>query len=714
MKRSQDLIAAAAVLAFLGHAALAQEAAPDPQQEAETFVRDLLPPVIVSIGAVQGPVHEQDRGASHLSSRDGKRVTIQGVVHHPMLRAGRRGDPEWGFFLQNTRKTADDDPDTSDGIFVHLQARTTVRMQGTDERYTPKPGDEIVLSGTVREFCNLTQLASPAVRKVVRRGLDLDEAIPAVEARPPDRARDADRYWERLEGMRCRIPAGAISQQGRRVNDATSESYAVFLHPDHPVAQRANPAHRRVFRDAHPLDNQPDLLFDDENAFLIEVGSLALQGAASRLGEWLAPVRTFDVLTEPVTGAVYQFFDTYSIQPAHPLQVASGVDPFASVTPPVPPEGPALRVATFNLENLYDDRNDPSGCCDAAADPGNEWVQPPFDYVPASAGAYAARLRRLAAQIVQGMGAPDLLLLQEVENQDLLTFEDQAEPRDGPDGRLDTLQDLALAVRELGGPVYEIAANRNGADLRGIVCGFLFNPARLSLATPAADHALLGEGFRFHYAGKDAPMNREVANPKAFNAEIPESLPMDDELYSTNVFSRAVQLALFKVHAADGGQGPLLYALCNHFSSRPNRRVSQRQEQAALNGLLASRILKNEPGAWILLGGDLNTFPRPDEPSSRYPSDQLAPLYNAGLENLYDALLAERPAGAYTHVHRGQAGTIDQLFVSPALGAQRAAVWVPHLNTDWPDQPEGEAMFGASDHDPVVAIFRVPGAAPAP
>ena len=294
------------------------------------------------------------------------------------------------------------------------------------------------------------------------------------------------------------------------------------------MAQRESPSHRRVFRDAHPLDNQPELLFDDENEFRIEVGSLGLHAAANRLEEQLDPVRTFDVLAEPLTGAVYQFFNSYSVQPGTQPRVTPGSRSLHGVSASPLPDVPSLRIATFNVENLYDFRNDPSACCDAPNDLGNEWIQPPFDYPPESPEAYKVRLHRLARQIVQGMGAPDLLLVQEIENQDMLTFADDGTSREGADGRLDTLQELALTIRELGGPVYETASNRKGGDLRGIICAFLFLPTRLSLVPEDPAHFLLGSEFSLYYAGNDAPMNRDTANPKCFNAEIPDSLPMDD------------------------------------------------------------------------------------------------------------------------------------------------------------------------------------------
>jgi predicted extracellular nuclease len=98
-------------------------------------------------------------------------------------------------------------------------------------------------------------------------------------------------------------------------------------------------------------------------------------------------------------------------------------------------------------------------------------------------------------------------------------------------------------------------------------------------------------------------------------------------------------------------------------------------------------------------------FPRPDDPFAE-PSDQLAALYQEGLWNVYDYLLANDPGSAYTYVYRGQAQTLDQLFLSPALRRRMSDAWVPHLNSDWPAGVITEGRFGASDHEPVVAAFR--------
>jgi hypothetical protein len=100
-------------------------------------------------------------------------------------------------------------------------------------------------------------------------------------------------------------------------------------------------------------------------------------------------------------------------------------------------------------------------------------------------------------------------------------------------------------------------------------------------------------------------------------------------------------------------------------------------------------------------------FPRPDDPLVP-ASDQLAPLYDLGLENLFDVLVAEVPASAYTYVFEGQAQTLDHQFVTPRLGDELERVRVAHVNADWPAAFDGDGARGASDHDPVVARYDLP------
>jgi mRNA-degrading endonuclease YafQ of YafQ-DinJ toxin-antitoxin module len=58
-------------------------------------------------------------------------------------------------------------------------------------------------------------------------------------------------------------------------------------------------------------------------------------------------------------------------------------------------------------------------------------------------------------------------------------------------------------------------------------------------------------------------------------------------------------------------------------------------------------------------------------------------LYKRGLRNLYDVLVREVPASAYSYVFEAQAQMLDQLFVSPRLRSELAGVREAHINADW-------------------------------
>ena len=175
--------------------------------------------------------------------------------------------------------------------------------------------------------------------------------------------------------------------------------------------------------------------------------------------------------------------------------------------------------------------------------------------------------------------------------------------------------------------------------------------------------------------------------------------------------SRPPQVGLFRVWRDGIGTSVFtdLYAVSNHFSSGPDRCVGQRQEQAAYNAAIVEAIQEVNPELRIVVGGDLNVFPRPDDPFAPgdplFPSDQLAALYDQGLLNLFDVLVSEVPASAYSYVFEGQAQTLDHQFVTPVLFDELEQVRSAHINSDWPAEFAGDGARGASDHDPLVSRF---------
>ncbi len=664
------------------------------------------------IGEVQGPVTDATDGATFLSPLVGQQVVVRGVVTQKTLARSSSGASQNGFFLQNTPAAADAEPTTSDGVFVFLGGFTTLLRADGGPAYLPQVGDELVLRANVTEFFALTELTSPRLVDVAATGLDPDADVVVTEAAPPTDLADANRYWERHEGERIRVPGGSIATSGRDVFASTADSEVWLIRPDDPLAARTDPYARRVFRDPHPLDNQPQPLFDDGNGNRIMLASLGVKAASGDSTTLLPPVRVFDTLDGDAVGGLYFSFGKYGVQ-VESAAFTPGADPSLNAPPAPADRRNEVAISTANLENLYDFRDDPTDGCDFVGNPGCPGVSPPFDYVPASDAAYQRRLTDIATQVTADLHSPDLLLTQEAEDQDICHVAGGTLVCGGAvdgDGKPDTLQELALAIGAAGGGTYDAGYDRDGADDRGIVSAVLYRTDRLSLVPAIATDPVLGSTPAVQYRAPGLASNADVSNPKTLNAELPDDVDRSTGVDGANVFTRAPQVAHFRVAAQAGSTDVYdLWAISNHFSSTPDARVGQRTEQAAYAAAIADAIGAADPDARIVVGGDLNVFPRPDDPFAPgdplFPSDQLAPLYESGLANLWDDLVADVPSAAYSYTFQGQAQTLDQLFVNDALHGDLVQVRAAHVNAGWPADHDGDGARGLSDHDPQVARF---------
>jgi uncharacterized protein len=665
-----------------------------------------------TIGEVQGAVTDAADGATFQSPLVGQQVLVRGVVTQKTLARSSAGAAQNGFFLQNTPAAADTDPTTSDGVFVFLGGFTTLLRADGGPAYLPQVGDELVLRASVTEFFALTELTSPRLVGVAATGLDPDTDVVVTEAAPPTDLAAANRYWERHEGERIRVPGGSIATSGRDVFPSTADSEVWLIRPDDPLATRSDPYARRVFRDPHPLDNQPQPLFDDGNGNRIMLASLGVKATSGDSTTLLPPARVFDTLDGDAVGGLYFSFEKYGVQ-VESAAFTPGVDPSLNAPPAPADRRNELAVSTANLENLYDFRDDPTDGCDFAGNAGCPGVSPPFDYVPTSDAVYQRRLADIAAQFTDDLHSPDLLLTQEAEDQDICHVAAGALVCGGSsdgDGKPDTLQELALAIATAGGGAYDAAYDRDGADDRGIVSAVLYRTDRLSLVAASGADPVLGSAPAVQYRAPGLASNADVSNPKTLNAELPADVDRTTGVDGDDVFTRAPQVAHFRVAAEPGASDTYdLWAISNHFSSTPDARVGQRTEQAAYAAAIADTIAAADPHARIVLGGDLNVFPRPDDPfapgDALFPSDQLAPLYESGLANLWDDLVADVPSAAYSYTFQGQAQTLDQLFVNDALHADLVEVRAAHVNAGWPADHDGDGPRGLSDHDPQVARF---------
>jgi len=660
----------------------------------------------IPIGVIQGRVDESV-GTRHASTFEGEEVLVQGVVHQLLLRQRRDAGVDRGFFIQNRPETSDDDPLTSDALFIFHRKNAGI-PDGKSGTYVPAIGDEVVLKGKIKEQFSTTELGSARLVKIIQKDISLDDALPEITIPTLASDSDARTFYERHESMRVRLPAGSMVQGGRKVFGENVDAEVWFIAPPTPTLAREDEFTRRVFRDAHPLDDEEDLI-DNGNAHLIAVASLGIKGNLGQPAALIAPLRTFDVLTEPLPGALQQRYDSYTVQAASQPVWQRGSDPSHNGLPRPADPKTHFTIATFNVENLFDLRNDPDDFCDFETDPGNESVSRPFNYLPATDEVYREKLRELGLQIVKGLNQPDIIMIQEVEDQDILSRrKDGTVSKRSGDGEIDALQELCGTIRELGGVDYKPAGDRDAAGYRGIACGFLYRADRVDRIRGKDTHRLLGKDPGITYRGAAHNGNRDVSNPKAFNAVLPDDVDASSGISTTNVFPRAALVGQFRMKNGTGKSSAQaeLFVVNNHFSSRPHRRVGQRKEQALYNRRIVEAIQAEDADALILVGGDLNVFPRPDEPIRDSKTDQLGHLYDAGLFNVHDEMLKSNPAVAYTYVYKGQAGTLDHFFLSPSLRRRLADVSVGHFNADWPDNNREDSPFGASDHDPVLASFR--------
>ena len=671
---------------------------------------------VLTVGQVQGPTADDESGVADRSplappSGNGSSSEyhdVRGVITQKTLARTSAGAAQHGFFLQSRIGDTDGDPASSDGIFVFMGGFTSL-IGG----YTPTVGDEVVLRARVSEYYNMTQLSGASLVRKLASGLDVDTVVEVADAVPPAELADAERFWERHEGARLRVRAGSGAVSGRAVFASTADSEMWLVDRDDPLLDRTDPYARRVFRDTHPLDNDPSRGFDDGNGQRIMLGSMGVKATAGDSATLLPPVRTFDTLTTDAVGGLYYSFEKFGIQ-VESAEFTAGADPSAN-HPPQPANrsagdrdrhvqrGEPLRLPRRPLRRLRLHRQ-------LRLHRG----EPALRLRAGERGRLQRPAGNLADQIVTDLHAPDLILVQEAEDQDICTVVDGAMScgtTNNADGAPDTLQELALAITAAGGPAYAAAYDRTGADARGITSAFMYRTDRISLAEAAATDAVLGCAPAVQYRSAGLPANTDVQNPKSLNALLPADVDRSTGIDGPTSTPARRRSGKFTVAAAPGAREHYtLWAVSNHFSSGPDSRVGQRREQAAYGAAIVDAIEAADRHARVVYGGDLNVFPRPDDPiatgANPTPSDQLGPLYDAGLHNLWDDLLADAPSAAYSYSFEGHAQTLDHLFVNAALHGDLIEMRAAHINADWPADHAADGSRGSSDHDPQVARFR--------
>ena len=533
-----------------------------------------------------------------------------------------------GFWLESA--APDGDPRTSEGVFASsadagsLAVGSAVRVNGKVEETAFAKG----LPVTRLRVASLEVVHEAAALPSPVR-LFTEVPMPAVVDDDALAAfephNDALDLWESLEGMRVELPGGTVV-------GPTASYGELVLRPD---GAREVP---RTVRGGV-------LLAPEGAAFERAVLGRRVAGGIPEL-----PVGAR--LAGPITGIVDYSFSAYKVLPLAPLAVAEPGAPCDARTS-LAGDRRHLTVASFNVENL-------------------------------SAAGPAERFARLGEVIARRMGGPDLVALAEIQ--------DDSGPAKG-DGVVSsavTLDRLTAAVAAAGGPRYRAVwidpiADREGGQPGGnIRVAALVNPDRLELVRRGSGGAL--------DATAPAGKGRALALSLSPGRVAPTSTAFD--LTEGEGVRRSLALEV-------RFRGRSVFVIVNHWSSKfdddrvfgatqPPRRptAAKRLAQAREVRALVERLLAADPGARVVVLGDLNDFEF---------SEAVTALAAPPLENL---ILRVPAARRYTYSFDGSSQVLDHVVVTPALAAG-AEVEVVHVNSDCPDAAR------TSDHDPLVARLAV-------
>lgn len=471
-------------------------------------------------------------------------------------------------------------------------------------------GDYVEVFGYVKEYNDLTEITvNPADVSLLSEG----KALPKpVALRPPLEEAAAQSYLESLESMYIQMEQAIIVGP----TNWRGETWVI----DDSLGLR------RVFQ-ADEGGYGEVILIDNEG-----VAEISL---AARVGDSLANL----------LGVLDYSFGAFRVQLLSEPLLKPNPDLFQ---PCIVEEG--LSIATFNVGNLFDDFDDP-GTKDQVL----------------TSDEYTRKLRKLALAISSGLGEPDILALQEVENSLVLA-------------------DL-LAQPEIVSDYGWVWVD--GPDPRGIDVALLY---RSDLIEILEVEQLQGCTSLVDGLGPDG--NGNVIHP---NNQITCDTDGDGILDGNRLFSRPPLSIL--VHL-QGSTNQALYArlILNHWKSKAEDTqdkeytLPRRIEEAIFISNLVQEALTTQPDVHLIVLGDLNDYPN---------SQPIRILEEAGLYNLVARLpLDER----YTYIFQGISQVIDHILVSPILNNQLISVCAVHMNADYPEifVEQEDSLYRNSDHDPLM------------
>jgi uncharacterized protein len=581
---------------------------------------------------------DQIQGTSHTSPYKGKPVNgVRGVV---------TAIGPTGYWVQSP--AADADIATSEGLFVFTnKAAITVAI-----------GDDLSIDGSISEFrpgggTNLTttELTGPKItvissgnplpapvvlgvdrtapQQVIEDGNPLNVEYLLALFRP---ATDAIDFYESLEGMR-------VTVRDAKVVGATKSFGEMTVIPGKHV-NAITTKRGGVLYSGYDHPNAMRVQLDDA---LLPPGSMPLASVGDSI-----PGDTVGVID-------YSFNNPKLEVTATPTLKLGGLK--REVTKRASRD--QLAVSTFNVENL------------APSDP-------------------QVKFERLAGQVVHNLQSPDILALEEFQDnsgavQDLTVDSSQ------------TSDKLIAAITAAGGPAYSARwvnpqdltdGGAPGGNIRQV---FFYRADRGVgfVAAPAGD-ATTAESLTMIHGKPHLALNPGRITPT--NAAWTSSRkPLVGEF----TFHGATIFAIANHFASKGGDDPLFGQWQQPVRSSEIQRHLQAQEvRSFLDQLLAADARAN-----VVVLGDINDFEF---------SQTIDLMVGSGRTAMVDLPRTLKVSERYSYVFEGNSQVLDQILISRALAVaphgSRCSSFdydIVHTNSEFYDQD--------SDHDPQVVRLTIGG-----
>jgi uncharacterized protein len=597
----------------------------------------------VAAGATR--IHDIQASA-HLSPLNG-----QGVVNVPGIVTAIASN---GFYIQDPTPDANDA--TSEGIFVFTTNAAILGARAV--------GEAVLVSGTVAEFRPGNNANNLTVTEIIN-----DSSVQSLSVTAWTNSPTSTIAPTILGNGGRAIPSSVIE------NDATNLENSGILDPAEDGIDFYESLEGMLVQVNNPITTSPTANFGSSE----EIWVLADNGAnaTSRTSRGGSLITSSDFNPEriqiddlnnalalpdvnvgaqlsTITGVVNYNFSNYEVLVSTAPTVVQA-SPLQKEVTHLTATATQLTVATFNVENL-----DPSDG--------------------------AAKFSALASAIVDNLKSPDILNLEEIQDNNGAT-------NNGVVDANVTLQTLIDAIKAAGGPTYEYRQispidGTNGGEPGGnIRVGFLFNPQRVTFVDRL---------------GGTSTSNTTVTDSNSDgNPDLSASPGLIDPTNPAFSSSRKPLVGEFVFN------GQTVYVIGNHFNSKGGDQPlfgvnqpptltseTQRNQQATIVKNFVQSILAVNPNANIVVAGDLNDFEF---------SNPLSILESGGLNTLVETLPDNE---RYTYNFEGNAQVLDQVLVSNNLLSKLDGFDVVHINSEFADQ--------VSDHDPGVARFNlaVPNQAP--